>query len=339
MFSQYQSYKKLKYINNSALILEERSKNFISLPLNFKFCSIQEINQKIDAINLLYKKIKFTNNYIAYESYSTATIEGAVSTIADTIKLVDGTKKPKNKSENMIQNNINAIKFLNKNGFKFVEADILNLWNLLTKDVLDNKEIQGIKYRNDNVIVGKHKPPSADKLDNYMEIFIDFCNDRISNINPYIKAAIIQFMFVWIHPFCDGNGRTGRILSTQYLINSGLEKYKKISISSLILKTREKYYKSLKESENEYNDITFFIIYYLDIIYNTLIDATNNFYQELSSRQLKVVDFLKNGNFITIKTYSNKFNISLDEAQKELLYLASLDILQLQNNGHFIWKK
>lgn len=333
----YKSYKTLKYITNGESIINNRIKQFIKLPLNMNFNYTDSLKQLINSIYILYDRVKPTKSSIVYESYSTATIEGAVSTVADTLKIVKG-KEPSNYSEVMIKNNILAIEYLNKNKFSFSEKDIINIWSILTKDVLENKDIKGDKYRVGNVQVGSYKAPHYTNIEEYMAEFITFCNSSKLELDVYIKAAIIQYMFAWIHPFCDGNGRTARILSIQYLINKGYTKYKGISISSLILETRSQYYKALSESENEYRDITFFVIYYLTIIYNTLLKANDNYYQGFNSRQLKALNMLKSGSKLNINKYSEKFRVTSDTAQNELLQLARLNVIKMENNGYFVYK-
>lgn len=333
----YITYRSLKYISNGNDIIEKRINHFISLPLGMKFCLTEEIVYLIKSIDLLYERLKPVENSIAYESFSTASIEGAISTIAETMKLVNGSE-PKDKSEQMIKNNITAIKYLHSRSFNFSEKDLLVLWNIVTSNVLDNENLKGTKYRNEDVKVGDYTPPSYNRLEDYMEEFFYFCNAQDFILSPYIKSAIIQFLFVWIHPFCDGNGRTARLLSTQYLIKNGYIKYKNISISSLILETRNSYYKALKNSENAYNDITYFIEYYLRTISNTMINAMDNFYQSLNSRQVKAVNLIKQGTDLNINKYCKKFSVSEDIAQTELLQLATLKIIQLKNDGFFTYK-
>jgi Fic family protein len=54
---------------------------------------------------------------------------------------------------------------------------------------------------------------------NNLEVFIN--NDEISDLDPLVKLAIIHHQFESIHPFYDGNGRTGRIICVLYLVLTG----------------------------------------------------------------------------------------------------------------------
>jgi Fic family protein len=93
-----------------------------------------------------------------------------------------------------------------------------------------------------------HKPPQQeneirDLLDN-LDKYINNHNDKI---DPLIKMAIYHYQFESIHPFYDGNGRTGRILMILYLVMVNRLKYPVLFLSDYILKNKLNYYKLLQE--------------------------------------------------------------------------------------------
>jgi len=113
-----------------------------------------------------------------------------------------------------------------------------------------------------------YTPPSGEnvireKLAN-LEKFIN--GDE--NIDPLIKMALMHYQFEAIHPFADGNGRTGRILLLLYLKLSGLLDTPAIYLSEYIIKNKADYYKSLR-SVTENNDWENYILYMLDMIEET----------------------------------------------------------------------
>ena len=70
---------------------------------------------------------------------------------------------------------------------------------------------------------------------------------QIWNCDPIVKMAIIQFQFESIHPFCDGNGRTGRIINILYLILEKLQNLPILYLSRYIIQNKADYYKLLQE--------------------------------------------------------------------------------------------
>lgn len=72
-------------------------------------------------------------------------------------------------------------------------------------------------------------------------------DDEFSNLDGLIKMAIIHYQFEAIHPFSDGNGRTGRILNVLYLINQNLIGLPVLYLSYYIIQNKSDYYRLLRE--------------------------------------------------------------------------------------------
>ena len=115
-----------------------------------------------------------------------------------------------------------------------------------------------------------YTPPSGEaiireKLAN-LEKFIN----EDESIDPLIKMALIHYQFEAIHPFSDGNGRTGRILVLLYLKLSGLLNTPAIYLSEYIIKNKTEYYRRLR-SVTENDEWESYILYMLDMIEKTSI--------------------------------------------------------------------
>ena len=115
-----------------------------------------------------------------------------------------------------------------------------------------------------------YTPPSGEaiireKLAN-LEVFINEDN----GIDPLIKMALMHYQFEAIHPFSDGNGRTGRILLLLYLKLSGLLDNPAIYLSEYIIKNKTAYYRKLQgvTENSEWED---YILYMLDMIEETSV--------------------------------------------------------------------
>ena len=121
------------------------------------------------------------------------------------------------------------------------------------KTITDKKE----EIRKVQVYIGSsnhvvYTPPSPgknlkDKLDNWFDIAL-----KDKNVDPLIKMSMLHYQFEAIHPFSDGNGRTGRILNVLYLCKEKLIDLPVIYLSKFILDNKNDYYKFLREvTENK----------------------------------------------------------------------------------------
>lgn len=113
-----------------------------------------------------------------------------------------------------------------------------------------------------------YTPPSGEnvireKLAN-LETFIN----EDQSIDPLIKMAILHYQFEAIHPFADGNGRTGRILLLLYLKLSNLLDIPAIYLSEYIIHHKQDYYLKLR-AVTEYQDWEGFVLYMLDMVETT----------------------------------------------------------------------
>ena len=92
-----------------------------------------------------------------------------------------------------------------------------------------------------------YTPPEPDMINAQMENLESFINDdSLSDQDPLIKMAIIHHQFESIHPFYDGNGRTGRIINILYLVISGLLDLPILYLSRYITHNKGEYYRLIQ---------------------------------------------------------------------------------------------
>jgi Fic family protein len=110
-----------------------------------------------------------------------------------------------------------------------------------------------------------YTPPDGDKLlrDLLDNLFSWMNND--DDIHPIIKAAIAHYQFESIHPFTDGNGRTGRIMVVLYLVEKKLLDAPVLFLSGEILRNKETYY-SLLQKTLETNDFFPYLMWFINLI-------------------------------------------------------------------------
>ncbi|TAL58657.1 MAG: Fic family protein [Bacteroidetes bacterium] len=111
-----------------------------------------------------------------------------------------------------------------------------------------------------------YTPPSANDIHRLIGNWEKYVHDSDDEVDPLIKCAIAHYQFEAIHPFGDGNGRTGRILMVLYLVHVRLLHYPILYLSGYINRNRSKYYKLLRgiTTKNNWND---FIEYMLKGFY------------------------------------------------------------------------
>lgn len=113
-----------------------------------------------------------------------------------------------------------------------------------------------------------YTPPSGEQIIREKLANLEKFINEDETIDPLIKMAILHYQFESIHPFSDGNGRTGRILLLLYLKLSGLLDTPAIYLSEYIIKNKIEYYRCLRDvtEKNEWED---YILYMLDMIEET----------------------------------------------------------------------
>lgn len=105
-------------------------------------------------------------------------------------------------------------------------------------------------------------PQSENEIRDLFKNLEEYINDSDDGIDPLIKMALIHYQFESIHPFYDGNGRTGRILNVLYLVLNNLLDSPILYLSNYINKNKDQYYKLFTEfrENNNYEDWIIYIL-------------------------------------------------------------------------------
>lgn len=351
------------------IILEYRKKHGWATPLidqhnlNFWFYLPQSAKKHLNLIdktvtdNIFQHTQKSVQKSVILEAlideaFNSSVIEGAFSTRKRTKEMVEKKLQPTNKSEQMIINNFKALDFIMQNLTSPLDEEmILSIYKILTENALeDSCDVE--KYRNDLVFVcdvNSSQPiytaPPHTKVQSLMNSLIEFINSP-DDLHPVIKACIIHFYFVYIHPFFDGNGRTARAISYMYLLQKGYDFFKFFSISSVIKEQKTKYYKALKETEDYDSDLSYFINFNVEMILDSILRIIEKFNQEygyrlilvylnqsgiiLSPRQKKAISiFLKaDKNYTTIDEYAKKLKVTYETSRSDLNQLSELGLFR-----------
>ena len=150
-----------------------------------------------------------------------------------------------------VQNYVAAM----KHGFELVDSQglltnqtILKIQERLEGNNAGFRKLPGTALKNAQTGETVYLPPQdPDQITSLMSNLEQFINEsELSDLDPLVKMAVIHFQFESIHPFYDGNGRTGRILNILYLILSGLQKLPILYLSSHIIRNKTDYYRLLQ---------------------------------------------------------------------------------------------
>ena len=186
------------------------------------------------------------------EAKDSSAIENIITTHDDIYKAELNLKGFKSLNAKEIQNYIKALKI----GFKQISKNkiltnnnIIEIQSILEKNNAGFRKVPGTTLK--NATTGKlvYTPPQDYKtIKKLMTNLEQFVNDEtLSDFDPLVKMAIIHYQFESIHPFYDGNGRTGRIINVLYLVMNGLLDLPILYLSRYIIENKSDYYKLLQE--------------------------------------------------------------------------------------------
>ena len=172
-----------------------------------------------------------------------------------------------------VQNYVAAM----KRGFELLQTQglltnqtILKIQETLEGNNAGFRKLPGTALKNAQTGEIVYLPPQdPNEILSLMANLEQFINDpELSDYDPLVKMAIIHYQFESIHPFYDGNGRTGRILNILYLVLTGLQKLPILYLSSHIIRNKPDYYRLL-QGVRENGDWESWISYMIRGVENT----------------------------------------------------------------------
>lgn len=179
-----------------------------------------------------------------------------------------------------------------------------------------------------NAINGEivYTPPTGeDVIREKLAALENFINDEsLSTVDPLIKLALIHYQFEAIHPFVDGNGRTGRIINTLYLVQQDLLTQPVLYLSSYIMQYKTEYYQLLR-AITESGNWKDWVLYILTAIAET---------SKATTLKIRKILSLKDELAIMLKqTLGSSYNYELLQEMFALPYL-KIDTLEKKKIAH-----
>lgn len=213
------------------------------------------------------------------EAKDSSAIENIITTHDDLYKSELNLDSFKSLNAKEVQNYISAT----KKGFELISKSglltnkiILKVQEELEGNNAGFRKLPGTALKSSETGEVIYTPPQdPEEIRNLMTNLEEFINDRsICDFDPLVKMAIIHYQFESIHPFYDGNGRTGRIINILYLIHENLQNLPILYLSKYIIKNKSDYYRLLQcvRDENNWEDWLLFMIKGIELTSRETID-------------------------------------------------------------------
>ena len=305
------------------------------------------------------------------EIFFTNEIEGVVSTRKEISEVIDDIES-KAKEKNRIHSLVHKYLMLNTNDDNIISLeDIRKTYDELVLAEIDKEDYpDGVLFRKDLVYVKDRSEKilhtgvyPEEKINSILLEGLNILND--DNIDLLVRVALFHYIFAFVHPFYDGNGRTDRYISSLYL-----KKYFNPIISyrlSLTIKESiNNYYEAFNMTNSKYNkgDITTFVFEFVNIVKTafektinylsqkrTLLDEKKNLLDELTVvKEEKINNELKKILYILMQVdifgeypinrvkLSNATNLSLPTLNKLLAILEEKElIIKIKESKAFLY--
>lgn len=155
-----------------------------------------------------------------------------------------------------------------------LKKHILEIQQVLEDNDAGIRSQSGTMLKNDKTGEIIYMPPqNHSDIQTLMDNLEKYINTpELDDFDVLVKMAIIHYQFESIHPFYDGNGRTGRIVNILFLMLSGLIELPILYLSSYIIKTKHDYYRLLNEvrTNEAWQE---WVVYMLDGVEETARDS------------------------------------------------------------------
>ena len=335
---------------------------------------VQRIKEEDNKIKKLFERIPHSA-YLEYlrksmidEIEYTNQIEGVISTRKEIVDLINEIKK-KIKTQNRFGGIVNKYLLLMEDDKKIEKAeDIRKLYDEMLLNEIKKEDINNMPdgklfrknivhvYNSSNQIIHNGIIPE-EKIIEYLNESLRILNDK--DIDILLRCAIFHYLFAYIHPFYDGNGRINRFIAS-YVLKEYLHNTTSFRLSMSIKENITEYYDAFKYTNDIRNrgDITTFVYNFLDILYKSyqktemyILDKIKmfNYYDDivdhmefLNNTELAAMKLLLSsevfGDFgLTRFDIQESLNIGNTTSMKVLSTLKSLNLYKEYQSGRYFY--
>lgn len=297
------------------------------------------------------------------EAITSSQLEGASTSRRVAKEMLRSGRRPRTRSEQMILNNYRAMNYVREHSTAPLTPEtVLELHRIVTDGTLDDLDAAGRLQTDDEERVGVfdedgellHAPPEAADLPQRLQTMCDFANGEAENddhyLHPVVRSIILHFWLAYDHPFIDGNGRTARALFYWSMLNRGYWLTEFVTVSSILKKAPAKYARSYLYTEWDDNDLTYFVLYQLDVMLRAINELQRYLRRkmhevrdteqllkttDLNHRQITLISYALRtpGATFTFRTHQTSHNIAYQSARNDLLDLHARGLLYKRKTG------
>ncbi len=365
-------YKKTAFVPEElwALVKAQRMKGYINVwpKYNLNLCLTNKMQSlchefdmnfggswAADFVSTDQQREQYLVSSLMEEAISSSQMEGASTTRRIAKDMLRKNTPPQNKSQQMIVNNYQTIRFITENKDKpLTEELLLRIHALMTNKTLRNAEDVGRFRTSDEIVVADgitnevvHTPPSHTEIPEFISSLCEYFNSDKAKpfVHPVIRALVVHFMIAYVHPFVDGNGRTARALFYWYMLRQGYWLTEYLSISRIIYKSKKSYENAFLHTEHDDGDMGYFISYNLRVLELAFKELQNYIKLQndkriaaaiyianegVNERQAGIMKLLNDipGTMITVKEVETRFGVTPATAKKDIVGLMQRGFLK-----------
>jgi len=297
----------------------------------------------VNAPVVLEMEVSLKREALLKSAHHSTAIEGNPLSLNQVNKLAKGIKiQGQKRATQEVLNYLNVLKDMDSyiEDGKITEKNVLKLHENITHYTLEYTYLEG-QYRSEPVYVVNQEgdivftPPNANLVPGQIQDLLEWINNTSGELNAVISAGIIHYEFVRIHPFVDGNGRTGRALAAIYLYLRGFDV--DFTLDEYYNNNRQAYYHALNSVDPQTQDLTDWLLYFLEGFLTSIDEIKNRIMLfpagapvkiKLTEKMLKILEYVHLNGSITNSEVQKLLNISRQGAYKDLRNLMDKGIIE-----------
>ncbi len=290
------------------------------------------------------------NAVVLQEAKDSSEIENIITTQDELYKaLATNGKRPTQVKEVINYRKAIFIGFdlIKKQGFLRLK-DIETIQKTILENNAGIRKMPGTVLKNDKTGEVVYTPPQEkDEILELLSNFLEHFNIVQDDLSPLINLAILHYQFESIHPFYDGNGRTGRILNILYLSINELLDIPILYLSSYINENKSEYYRLLNivNKTDQWDEYILYILKAIEVTSNRTIEKINKI-KELLNETIEIakekepkiyrkelIELLFEQPYSKIDFVVKKLNVERKAASRYLKRIEQIGILKSQKIG------